>query len=301
VIFQNRVSRNNTVLVQFNRLEVDSQPPDGADEFEKGFIVLVDPEVYFGTEDIDAVLAEDGLVLGENTLVFYQTRAQWKAHNPDELGWTAAQSRNNPLGGQYVARVPGNTSNDDDAGRIIRGYDHTKSKGAGIRIYEYAHRATLDQCTAQLEALYWHCHDAVAVAIQNGMAEDDAQLRKTMVLEGCVREGLLDLAKLREIRVLNDQNETACPLCLERLGAQGFFSRMEQAEGREVPDLTVTQVNLFHINELRMGTFNHKPYNLGWGHHHCNVVVKDAGIDATLLWMRDVVERNKAQGRFPRE
>ncbi|MEZ4211233.1 MAG: BstXI family restriction endonuclease [Candidatus Paceibacterota bacterium] len=43
---------------------------------------------------------------------------------------------------------------------------------------------------------------------------------------------------------------------------------MAQAEGREVPDLTVTEINLFHINELRYGVYNHKPYNLSWGHHH---------------------------------
>ena len=59
--------------------------------------------------------------------------------------------------------------------------------------------------------------------------------------------------------------------------------------------LTVTEVSLFHIRELRTGEFNHKPYNLGWGHHHCNVVVKDAGIDATLEWMREVIARNDAQ------
>jgi hypothetical protein len=44
--------------------------------------------------------------------------------------------------------------------------------------------------------------------------------------------------------------------------------------------------------ELRYGELNHRPYNLGWGHHHCNVVVKDAGIDETIGWMRSVVERN---------
>ena len=68
---------------------------------------------------------------------------------------------------------------------------------------------------------------------------------------------------------------------------------MKQAEGREVCDLTITQLNLFHIHELRMGEFNHKPYNLGWGHHHCNVVVKDAGIEQTLQWMKSVIKRNE--------
>jgi BstXI restriction endonuclease len=63
-----------------------------------------------------------------------------------------------------------------------------------------------------------------------------------------------------------------------------------------VSDLTVTQLNLFHIDELRIGKFNHRPYNLGWGHHHCNIVVKDAGIIDTLIWMNQVIERNKAHG-----
>lgn len=73
---------------------------------------------------------------------------------------------------------------------------------------------------------------------------------------------------------------------------------MEQAAGREVIDLTITQLNLFHIDELRMGVCNHRPYNLGWGHHHCNVVVKDAGISATLRWMYEVIQRNIADGHF---
>lgn len=74
---------------------------------------------------------------------------------------------------------------------------------------------------------------------------------------------------------------------------------MEQAEGRAVLDLTITQLNLFHISELRMGVFNHRPYNLGWGHHHCNVVVKDAGIHETLRWMDEVLSRNVQEGHFP--
>ena len=68
---------------------------------------------------------------------------------------------------------------------------------------------------------------------------------------------------------------------------------MEQAQGRAVLDLTVTQLNLFHVEELRVGVFNHRPYNLGWGHHHCNVVVKDSGIHKTLDWMEAVLNRNR--------
>ena len=97
-------------------------------------------------------------------------------------------------------------------------------------------------------------------------------------------------------RILNHSKITICPLCLEEVSAEGFFSKMEQANGREVLDLTITQLNLFHIEELSYGVFNHKPYNLGWGHHHCNVVVKDSGILETLQWMAEIVAENQRIG-----
>src|SRR5208282_2137705 len=115
----------------------------------------------------------------------------------------------------------------------------------------------------------------------------------------CEQSGLLDIARLTKSRILNARGRNICPLCLEELSSQGFFSRMEQAEGRAVHDLTVTQLNLFHIDELRIGTLNHRPYNVGWGHHHCNVVVKDSGIHKTLKWMRAVLNRNIGQGYLP--
>ncbi len=107
------------------------------------------------------------------------------------------------------------------------------------------------------------------------------------------------MARLTQSRMFNAAGFTICPLCLEELSGQGFFSRMAQPEGRDVPDLTVTQLNLFHIQELRCGVLNHRPYNLGWGHHHCNVVVKDSGIIATLEWMLRVLNRNVAEGYLP--
>ena len=130
------------------------------------------------------------------------------------------------------------------------------------------------------------------------MSPQGAAERKAIILGKCESEDLLDVDKLRAARIINRANRTICPLCLEELSSQGFFSRMEQAEGRAVLDLTITQLNLFHIQELRMGLFNHLPYNLGWGHHHCNVVVKDAGIFETLKWMQDILRRNAEEGHL---
>ena len=112
----------------------------------------------------------------------------------------------------------------------------------------------------------------------------------------CEEKKLLDLKKITESRLLDADGKTICPLCLERLSAKGFFTRMEQAQGRAVLNLTITQLNLFHIEELRLGKWNHRPYNLGWGHHHCNVVVKDSGIKKTIEWMQEVLAKNIANG-----
>jgi len=296
VIYQNRVSRNSTVLIPYLLKDDFKLPPEGEDEFEHGFIELISPLHYFGTTDIEQELAERGLELGRNALVFYQTRAEWIANNPDALGWSSAQRRQSPLGGQYVARVAGLTSAEGE--KIIRGFNTTNSKGAGIRLYEYASANTIKAARLQLEALFWLCKDAPAIAQLNGMAATDVEARMEFCLKYSEANNLLDLTQLKEARIINAFGKTICPLCLEELSAQGFFSKVEQAEGREVHDLTVTQLNLFHVTELRYGVFNHRPYNLGWGHHHCNVVVKDSGISKTLEWMHEIMQRNIENGHF---
>lgn len=297
VIFQNRVSRTSTVLIPYAVWPIGSAPPPNEDSFERGFIALVSPEHYFSVSNITEELGDSGLIIGRNALVFYETREHWNAFNPESMGWAAAENRTDPLGGQYVARISATTAT-NHGNRIIRGFTTTSNKGAGIRVYEYASSATVDNCRLQLEALFWLCFDADSVAISNGMTEEDATKRKTSTLENCKKNGLLDIDKLTKVRILNRNSRTICPLCLDELSAQGFFNRMKQAEGREVHDLTITQLNLFHIEELRIGVFNHRTYNLGWGHHHCNVVVKDAGIQETIEWMDTVIQRNIEEGHY---
>ena len=299
VIFQNRVSRNSTVLIPFHqwkpREELRALAKSGY--FENGYIVLIPPIDYFNSSDQDEFLATYDLQLGVNALVFYETRNDWNNFNPKPLGWTPANSRNNPLGGEFVARVPATTANDKkEAQKINLGYSSTSPKGAGIRLYEYADKVTIDRCRDQLEAEYWLCKDAVDVASQNGMTREEAEYRKEKILERCEKESLLDFDCLMKMRIINSERHTICPLCLRELSGNGFLNRLAQPEGREVPDLTVTQVNLFHIDELKYGAFNHKPYNLGWGHHFCNVVVKDSGIYPTLKWMKEVLDINEENG-----
>jgi len=285
-IYQNRVGRNSTVLVPFSHWR-QCQLPEG-ESYEKGSICLIAPEDYFADPK---ALAAQGLVLGETALVFYSRQADWRRWPPDVEGWVPAESRIPPLGGQFVARVPGTTGAD---GPVSLGFTTSQSRGAGIRVYEYATAEVTQLTRVQLEALMWRCHDALATFEAAGMSADEVAERAELNRERAAAEGLLDLDRLRTARAIDSAGHTVCPLCLERMSAHFFSDRVKQAAGRERLDTTITAASLFHIRELRVGELGHRPYNVGWGHHHCNVVATDAGISPTLDWMRSVLARNDA-------
>lgn len=291
VIYQNRVLRNSTVLIPFSVWKNGFSFPDDG-KFENGFIVLIPPEEYFKTENIDRELEKYSLKIGNNALVFYETREQWEINNPRKLDWKPATKRIAPLGGQYIARVPATTAANNGQ-KITEGFNETKAKGAGIRVYEYASQSTIELCRLQLEALFWHCYDSIEVTTKYGMTRENSIECKNMTISSAEIAGLLDYERLIDSRVLNKDNNTVCPLCCKMLSCEGFFNKMEQACGREVNDLTVTKLNLFHIIELKVNEYNHRPYNLGWGHHHCNVVTRDNGISQTIDWMKGVLESNQ--------
>lgn len=296
-IYQNRVNRNSTVLIPYNNFSIAKNPPEGDEAFENGFIVLIRAEDYFNTPDIEAKLLEKGLKIGENCLIFYQTRLEWKNYKVEQHNLAIATQRTAPLGGHYVARVAGTTASNDDESKVVSdGFNVRKSKGAGIRVFEYARKSTIDRCRKQLEGIHWMCRDAISIAVQNGMTSENATKRKELIISDCHSDELWDVDRLKKLRILNKEGFAICPLCMKELSARGFYSREEQAEGRGVHNLTTTQISLFHIGELKVGRYEHREYNLGWGHHHCNTVVKDVGIDNTLKWIKEIVDKNTEEG-----
>jgi hypothetical protein len=294
-IYQNRVSRSSTVLIPLAHFENCKVPSDGSSEYSSGFIALIPPSWYFSQKSPDQALKGMGLSLGTNCLVFFEDRNDWvKAENLISK-WTPANSRTAPLGGQYIARISANTAiNGGD--KIQIGFTTTSKKGAGIRVYEYASPDTIKSCRIQLEAIMWLCRNATETLEEMGMTRNEVKERQTMSLEKADDAGLLKKNKLIELRILNKDGFACCPLCLDELSAAGFGTRLIQAAGREVADLTVTEISLFHIDELRVGSLGHRPYNLGWGHHHCNIVAKDTGIMPTLTWLQEIVDRNRSAG-----
>ncbi len=295
-IYQNRVTRNNTVLIPWENWDQCKLPDDGTDAYENGFIVLVEPSWYFNTSSADRELLAEGIRLGKNSLLLFRKRSDWNEYTrthvlPNGMRFSEGTSRTDPLGGIYMARVHATVS--DDGAEITHGYNNSQLRGAGIRVYEYASAETIKQTRWQLEALFWMCHDSRPAMMTAGMSSAEIDLRISAIDKNAANAGLLDIERLRTLRIINSADELICPLCLQRISAADFLRRSEQAEGRETYDLTTTEVSLFHIQELRVGKFQHKQYNLGWGHHFCNVVVTDKGIVPTLDWMRQVLENQE--------
>jgi len=294
-IYQNRVSRSSTVLIPLSQLDACAKPADDSKEYASSAIVLIPPKWYMNQKNPEQELKAIGLELGVNAVIFYEQRKDWEELNPESKKWVPALSRINPLGGQYVARVSANTATTGGS-KINYGFNTTSMKGAGIRVYEYASPDTIEKCRIQLEAIMWLCRDAEEKLSVMGMSTEDVTIRKTWALERANTNDLLNIKILTNQRIINREGYACCPLCLKEISASGFGSRLLQAEGREVDDLTITEISLFHISELRVGQLGHKPYNLGWGHHHCNVVVKDSGIIETLTWLKEIVELNRKEG-----
>lgn len=288
-VYQNRVSRNSTVLIPLSSWKTGISFPEGG--FENGYVVLANPEEYFSNRPPNSQrdLPKD-LILCQNLLVVYETRTHWNRYNPNSYGWVAANSRKPPLGGQYIARVPDTTRENDSLER--HGYidKDTGGQGAGIRVYEYASSEEITATRYQLSFLAWQAEGIIDMAREEGILNPEEC--KVKIEEKCQDMGLVNLEILEKNRIIHNKGHTVCPLCLKPIFAQELAYRVEQAEGRNVPDLTVTMANLFHVKELRAGVYNHRRYNLGWGHHHCNAAARDWGVNRTLEWMEEVLRNN---------
>ncbi|MFK0731915.1 MAG: BstXI family restriction endonuclease, partial [Gloeotrichia echinulata HAB0833] len=198
VIFQNRVNRNNTVLIPHSFYETCKNAPDNNGKYENSFIVLVNPEEYFTNKTFPVKLKKQGLEIGKNALLFYYSREQWSKFPPANM--SPAESRTSPLGGEYVARVPATTSSSDK--KIQHGFASSQLKGAGIRVYEYASQQTIRLCQIQLKYIYWQCFDSEEVSRQEGMTKEQVFERRKYIQQEVLMLRLQDKTRLVEARIL---------------------------------------------------------------------------------------------------
>lgn len=107
----------------------------------------------------------------------------------------------------------------------------------------------------------------------------------------CEERKLLDFENLKTIGAWSSElNRPVCPLCLSEIYTEDFFSEILQDEGRQVADNTQREIVLMHIKALRPGCFNHKTYNLGWGHNFCNLIQGNKDIEETIEKLEEIIK-----------
>lgn len=279
VPYQNRVRRWNRAVIPF---DFKNSFPEGG--YENGYTIMVRPDEYFAEDTREKREDFPGDVeIGENAFVFYSTRDEWDRFPPKD-DWepcryvdAEGEEKRSMRGevyheGEYIARAPATVSDD----KVVKG------KAQGIRFFEYASTRETREAQFQLAFLAWKTE---GMEEQAGKSMPDRL--KTILHE----HDLADIEKFEQANILHD-GTTICPLCREPIKAEELMSEVELAEGRENLHNRITEANLFHIDALRPGEFNNKPYKLGWGHHHCNQVVHDSGVKETLDWMEQVLRNN---------
>jgi hypothetical protein len=148
----------------------------------------------------------------------------------------------------------------------------------GIPAMEFAPEDTCFQVLVHLVRLLFYMEDGPSRSKENW------ELLNYYI----AKEGLLDEQNLKDFELpskqrglLDSDGKLICPLCRQRV----YMKELEGAQGE-------TPVDLFHIVPLRVGEINHRPDNTTWGHHRCNVSMRDHTLMETLQWMLDIVVAN---------
>jgi len=288
------------------------------DKYENGFVVVVKPREYFNKEGNRRSDFPSELKIGENAIIYYKRKSDLKKFKPkNEWEEVIETDTKDPNGweGHYAVNI--RNAKPQIKSKITRSGDNTvnvkgkKQAGLGNYDYDYANDETMKKVCYQLSFLIWklpNIEDYLVNIAKNKTEkyekrEIEIKRMKEMgyrnyieqcknhVMNFCEENDLNDLDKLQEIRAFNkDEDKPCCPLCLKTLDCKIFFKEIEQDEGRRVPGNTITNVSLFHIKCLRPGKIRHKPYNLGWGHHHCNTIQGRKGIEETVDELEEIVK-----------
>lgn len=280
VPYQNRVRRWNRAVIPF-KFKLAS--PVGG--YENGYTIMVRPEEYFNPDTLQRKDDFPGdVIIGENAFIYYDNRKDWNDYPPEKYNWEPCyilldeeRVKKRVAGvvdkGHFVARVPATTTPGAEGEKIVKGIPQ------GIRFFEHASREETWKTMMQLAYLAWKSEDIgeystgdmprhLESILEHYKLNDDKKLESN----GSLRNGV-----------------TCCPLCRESVKALDLIEKVAQVPGREVVDLTITKASLFHLDALTPGKFTHKVYRVAWGHYHCNVVIRDKGVDETLSWMEKVL------------
>jgi len=323
-LYKRRNRRSYRVLMQYvtwKRLKEE----DLLDRYKEGYVVVLKPNEYFNEYGNKKDGLHDDLKIGENAIIYYKRMSDLKKYEPkDEWNEVLETSTKGPGGweGHYAINIlnakPQKKTAITKSGSSTVEKKGKKQAGLGNYDYDYASEKTMENVCYQLAFLIWKLPNIKDHLLD--LAQDETEsykkrkvelkrmkekgyeayldICKNHVMEYCEENNLDNSDKLEEIGAYKkDGDRPCCPLCLEELRCEDFFKRIEQDEGRQIHNSTITNISLFHIKCLRPEKIRHKPYNLGWGHHHCNTIQGRKGIKETVESLKEII---KNQGELNR-
>ena len=109
---------------------------------------------------------------------------------------------------------------------------------------------------------------------------------------------MLDLPRMQAVGMISSNGVAQCPFCCEELTYQDLIGQANQQVGRRLSSSNATALHLMHIEPLKMGSFNHKPYNLAFGHAKCNHAQGEDSISDSIsfLFERRLIDALSAAG-----
>lgn len=281
---QNKVNRASTAAVPLNVYL--QYPALRTHQYDAGFLVYVTPREHFSG------LVPPELRIGHDYIVLYTVQTELDNHPPlqtwsifeliNEAGngvssWASAYDWR----GDYYVRVKRNS---------VLYYGGSTAKAIGIRQDEYCSKADQRFVVGQTSYLAWsmpstRTHFGVATI-------------PTFVSDYLIAHNMLDLNRMHSVGMINANGIAQCPFCREELSFQELINQATQQVGRQLSSSNATALHLMHIDPLKMGIFNHKPYNLAFGHAKCNHAQGEDSISQSIdfLFTRRLMDALASEG-----
>ena len=323
-IYKRRNSRSYRVIIHYNTyLKILKNNKKILDHYKRGYVVRVKPDQYFEKNGEIKKNFHKTLELGKNAFLYFKNINDWNKYKSycsdfEEVAelYTKSETVNNneQWTGKFCKFITNTTpqeislicSSGTKTNEQIEefkklkdtyGKNIPKQAGLGNYDYDYASEDEIKNVCYQLSMMIFGVPKMKTELKSLTPNLTDAKIKKVEkhIIDFCKSKKLYDLKKLENIRALNKKDHLPiCPLCLEKLDAKSFFEVAQQDEGREEEDNTQSEIVLMHIEALAPGKFNHRTYNLGWGHKDCNTIQGPKSISETLNYLQRILKRNKS-------
>gem|GEM_PF-2750017 len=266
---QNKVSRSGFAVIQYANFHENPEiiNRNWDHRFSPGYVVAISPRDYF-VENWNEQEIHEALTIGENAIVLYRNEQDlvryppeegwsiWNLHDPEGefvCSWQQCR-RDGGKVGHYACWY--HTNDGFSSGETLASRHHL-----GIRQDEYADELEVRHIMAQLAYLLWN-----SIGAETYLEREIP----TYLIDYLDFFGLRNSQLYLENGTMNSIGITTCPFCLRQLNVEEFTASQQQQVGRETAMSNSTELEMMHITPLQMGEFNHRRYNLGWGHKKCN-------------------------------